>query len=79
MSDVVNKVFECIECLLKAISKQDQLVYFLVCVNKEGFLTTKYYFEEDDSALLVNFMKFLTRKIIDDEKLLNIFFNQKQP
>jgi len=72
-------VFSSLEYLLRAITKEDQYVYFMVCINKEGFLTAKYQLEEDDAPYVANFLKLLTRKINEDEKYLNIFFNQKEP
>lgn len=56
-------VFSSLEFLLRGMKKEDQFVYFLVSINKEGFLTKKYQFEEDDSPYFANFLKLLTRKI----------------
>lgn len=66
LSDVVRTVFSSLEFLLRGMKREDQFVYFLVCVNKEGFLTMKYEFEEDDSPYFANFLKLLTRKINED-------------
>lgn len=41
-SDVVKTVFSALEFLLKAIKKEDQYVYFMVCINKVGFVTANY-------------------------------------
>ena len=66
LSDMVKIVFSSLEYLLRAIHKDDQYVYFMVCINKEGFLTSKYQFQEDDAPYFANFLKLLARKINED-------------
>ena len=66
------------EYLLKAIKGEEQLVYLMVAVEREGFAGEKYEFaEEEDAAYYANFLKLLIRKINSDDKYLSIFFNPK--
>ncbi len=79
VGEVVKIVFSSLEYLLRAINKDEQYVYLVMCINKEGYLTANYHFDEDDKPYFVNFLKLLARKINDDDKYLNIFYNLKEP
>jgi hypothetical protein len=45
--DILRTVFSLFEFLLKALKKEVQLIYFLVKLSQEGFITSDYVFKEE--------------------------------
>ena len=77
---VLRTVFALFEFLLKALKKEEELVYFLVKISQEGFITEDYFFqEEEDEAYYANFLKLMVRTINAQPKFLNVFFNSREP
>jgi hypothetical protein len=76
---IIRAVFECLEYLLKGlgssgngyknINKEEQFIYLLVIINKEGFVIEDYHFVEVENwAYYVHFVKLLVRIINQADK-----------
>ena len=62
--DLLRTTFSLFEFLLKALKKEEELIYFLVKINQENFISEDYVFkEEEDEAYYANFLKLMNRKI----------------
>jgi hypothetical protein len=63
-SEFLKSVFSLFEFLMKALKRDEELIYFLLKINQEGFISSTYYFqEEEDIAYYANFLKLMVRKI----------------
>ena len=79
-TDIVKGTFWGLEYLLRGLSeennkksmteqqknnKEEQFIYVLVMLNKHGYITEQYKFQEDeDCAYFANFLKLLIRTIM---------------
>ena len=65
--ELVRTVFKCLEYLLKGLAdREDQFIYLLVMINKEGFITDAYrFYESEDRAYYAHFIKLIVRIITE--------------